>query len=715
MSKLSLHTIIGIAWGIQATCAVPEVAAAEPPQLIIRATSPVPNPVTEYVAKVSKPRKVTIPPTQSVEYFIRQRCGSYSPVFANTFYSLNEPLDKDRGPSKSPRDANMPACIIWGLFRQEKNSRGGVGIPVPVLSTDKSLDPVLRRNVGLKVSADTIWSCAQAVTISAYCGKTYRQLVEQLNPPGTLDKFFDPQQQAQQPQERQLVLPLVTKPSHLELDPNAKDVAEKTLQDVKRKIEQLSEPYGAEYESAIFDGRIHLFGAADLQTEKDKKGCRGAIVERPDWPYDANRVSSVINRTLERLDAPTPVTVTVMDTGLDDGQFIGDEKKFLRTDTVSGSPYGTYGMGIDDTKVTKPAADYPLAWHGTAVADVLAGGSGLRGQFKELFKYLKINVINLITSDRNTNPPKFDIVPEAIVRSMDFTDVNRVAVANVSIGSTTSLDQLEKLLQSQNLILVAAAGNEAQNVQRGEFTTYPASYGGTHNWQIITVAAHDGNNAIADFSNYSNKYVDLVAPGCAIPNKIKLRPADGTSFAAPLVSMTVALLRAFNVEPRHIKMRLQATVDFDPKLEQVLWSGRLNIVKALALYDDVLERRSQAGQPRLGEWVPSDQRVQLCEVGDEYPVSWIKKIIVDQTIVNGAPDYKIRIVRLEKQLTRGEKPELTMDPACKPAERGIIFKFKDPPEPDAIEVPWSDIVDLVPRYFLDNQDNKLGGEGPPKE
>ena len=59
--------------------------------------------------------------------------------------------------------------------------------------------------------------------------------------------------------------------------------------------------------------------------------------------------------------------------------------------------------------------------------------------------------------------------------------------------------------------------------------------------------------------------------------------------------MTAALLRSFGLRtPKEIKRRLHASVDYDEYLKNlVLWSGRLNIAKALSLYEDVLESALQ--------------------------------------------------------------------------------------------------------------------------
>jgi subtilisin family serine protease len=91
--------------------------------------------------------------------------------------------------------------------------------------------------------------------------------------------------------------------------------------------------------------------------------------------------------------------------------------------------------------------------------------------------------------------------------------------------------------QGKGVALVASAGNE----NRDAAAIYPASYP-----QVSAVAATDFNDRLASFSNYGS-VVSLSAPGAYL---ISTAPAGryamvwGTSFSAPIVSGSVALLNA---------------------------------------------------------------------------------------------------------------------------------------------------------------------------
>ena len=170
-----------------------------------------------------------------------------------------------------------------------------------------------------------------------------------------------------------------------------------------------------------------------------------------------------------------------------------------------------------------------------------------------------------------------------------------------------------------NFLFVAAAGNAGRAL--GELRPgsqqihqhFPASYGGPDNdgqANLIAIAAlyRDGATGWkrAPFSDFGTNHVELGAPGCAVPVVHYERDQEawesvphrenGTSFAAPLVSFTAALIS--NEKPdlsgSQIKNRLLAAADLNPSLAREIIDGRsLNVVKAASLVQDVLQTGSQ--------------------------------------------------------------------------------------------------------------------------
>ncbi len=240
--------------------------------------------------------------------------------------------------------------------------------------------------------------------------------------------------------------------------------------------------------------------------------------------------------------------------------------------------------------------------HGTAVAALSSGGM-LSGRLREKVRN-RINLMIIKVAEGETSNPSF------IDSGIEYVLRNSAAIANMSIESYS--DITKKLDSNTNnsfvteapFLVVAAAGNGSGNVSGEINNIYPACKGGSKYPHIISVAAlkppnqyiseneiSDKENALepsplATFSNYGNDEIDLAAPGV----DVKAFKAEGgtscftgTSFSAPLVSFTAALLYTSGItEPSHLKARLLAGTDYSPSTSGLLFSrGTLNIEKTL--------------------------------------------------------------------------------------------------------------------------------------
>jgi len=181
-----------------------------------------------------------------------------------------------------------------------------------------------------------------------------------------------------------------------------------------------------------------------------------------------------------------------------------------------------------------------LHGHGTKVAGVIAaeagngiGISGVAGPFE-----ISVFPIKVLGSSGTGSS-------SSIIKALEYAIVKKVDVINLSLGGTNSSAIENEVIQRAvraGIVIVAAAGN---NALKGNSVSYPASYE-----NVISVGAVDENNSKSSFSNY-NQYVDLVAPGERIlttsPNQ-SYNKDGGTSFSAPIVSGTVAMMKA--LEPK---------------------------------------------------------------------------------------------------------------------------------------------------------------------
>ncbi|MDY6994811.1 MAG: S8 family serine peptidase, partial [Pseudomonadota bacterium] len=219
--------------------------------------------------------------------------------------------------------------------------------------------------------------------------------------------------------------------------------------------------------------------------------------------------------------------------------------------------------------------------HGTHVAGAIAAQGDNNIGISGVCWSAKIMALKFL------NDAGFGNTSDAI-KAIEYAANNGAQISNNSWGGGGYVQALYETIAAAGTrngqLFIAAAGNSYGN-NNDKFPFYPASYELDN---IISVAATDHNDVLAQFSNYGLTSVDLAAPGVQIYSTLPNNSygfKSGTSMATPQVSGAAALLWASldNPNAQTVKQGLLEAVDaIDWSLgDKVLTGGRLNAYNAL--------------------------------------------------------------------------------------------------------------------------------------
>ncbi len=162
-----------------------------------------------------------------------------------------------------------------------------------------------------------------------------------------------------------------------------------------------------------------------------------------------------------------------------------------------------------------------------------------------------------------------------IVRAIYYAAAHHANVISMSFelyNYSTELNNAINSVNKRNLICVASAGNDGE-----EIYVYPASLSG-----VMGVASTSDTDTRSAFSNYGPQVVWVAAPG---ENIVSTYPyatyssSSGTSFSAPFVSGTAALLH--NVNTKINQSSSAAAIAHAVSVGQDLNNGRLDTYQAI--------------------------------------------------------------------------------------------------------------------------------------
>lgn len=203
--------------------------------------------------------------------------------------------------------------------------------------------------------------------------------------------------------------------------------------------------------------------------------------------------------------------------------------------------------------------------HGSMVSGIIAAGTDNGTGIAGVAWNAKVMPVKVLDSNGYGDDSN-------VVDGINWAVSHGAKILNLSLGGDADSPVLHEAVSNavaNGAVVVVAAGNSGDDAPE-----YPAAYP-----EAVAVAATDNSGALTDFSTFG-PWVDVAAPGFGILSTTiadtsgtdNYAYGDGTSFAAPIVSGVVALMRSQTptLTPAQVLDRLRSTArdagprGFDP-------------------------------------------------------------------------------------------------------------------------------------------------------
>jgi subtilisin family serine protease len=280
------------------------------------------------------------------------------------------------------------------------------------------------------------------------------------------------------------------------------------------------------------------------------------------------------------------VVVGVLDTGVEYTHLGLVNNIWTRPSNLT--PYHDQDLGtVDDIHGYNAAANdgdpADENGHGTAAAGIIGGhceqGSGVCGVSPQV-EIMPLKFIN--AGGFGYLSDAVEAINYAIERKRAGVNLHVINVGWNLPQRSRALEDVIRAAYASGILFVVSSGSDGSDNDASP--RYPASYAIGN---ILSVAATDRNDALAQFSNYGADSIQVAAPGediltTALGNEYQLR--SDTAMAAAIVSGVAALALCAHPDDSvdQLRSRLIESVERVPGLRgKVSTGGRINAMKAV--------------------------------------------------------------------------------------------------------------------------------------
>jgi subtilisin family serine protease len=284
--------------------------------------------------------------------------------------------------------------------------------------------------------------------------------------------------------------------------------------------------------------------------------------------------------------------VAVIDTGVDPTQPVLQNVLVDGHDFTRNQDGGSETGDINQESMAVVDGAYPNQVNTSTMADVNQNGYSVFSQSQ----YAAFGHGTMVSGIIHLVAPTAQIMPlkafhadgtgnlSDVLRAIYYATHNQAKVLNMSFDFSSYSRELDNALSyaSRNgVISVASVGNDGQQV-----TVYPAGLS-----TVIGVASTSNNDTLSSFSNYGQPPVWVGAPGEGIVTTYPYgtyAAGWGTSFSAPLVTGTVALM--LSMSPSLNEQSASHAMSNAVYISPALGYGRLDVNQAVGAWCHALQR-----------------------------------------------------------------------------------------------------------------------------